>query len=229
VSVLVVQHEDGCPPARLGTWLVDAGADLDVRRPYVGEELPVDLAGHDAMVVLGGAMGAGDDALHAWLTPTKQLVRAAVRDAVPTLGVCLGHQLIAAALGGTVGRNPGGRQVGVYDVGWTAEAATDQLLARFATTRRALQWNEDLVLEPPPGAVLLAATARGEVQAMRFAPTVWGVQWHPEATPKIVRSWAAHEPGPRADEGMAAVEQADTELELSWRDLGKAFVATVAA
>jgi len=229
VSVLVVQHEDGCPPARLGTWLVDAGADLDVRRPYVGEELPVDLTGHDAMVVLGGAMGAGDDAVHAWLTATKQLVRAAVRDGVPTIGVCLGHQLIAAALGGTVGRAPRGRQVGVYDVGWTAAASTDPLLSGFATPRRALQWNEDLVLEPPPGAVLLAATARGEVQAMRFAPTVWGVQWHPEATPEIVRSWAAHEPGPRADEGVAAVEQADPELELSWRDLGKAFVATVAA
>jgi GMP synthase (glutamine-hydrolysing) len=229
MNILVVQHEDGCPPARLGAWLTEAGADLDVRRPYAGEELPADLAGHDALVVLGGAMGAGDDALHAWLAPTKDLVRAAARDAVPALGVCLGHQLIAAALGGTVGRNPRGRQIGVYDVGWTAEAATDPLLAGFATTRRAVQWNEDLVLEPPPGAVLLAATALGEVQAMRFAPTVWGVQWHPEATPEIVRGWAAHEPGPRADDGIAAVEQADTELELSWRDLGKAFVATVAA
>jgi GMP synthase (glutamine-hydrolysing) len=225
--VLVVQHEDGCPPARLGTWLADAGAELDVRRPYAGQELPADLAGHDAMVVLGGTMRAGDDALHAWLTPTKQLVRAAARDAVPTLGVCLGHQLIAAALGGTVGRNPRGRQVGVYDVGWTDEVASDPLLAGFATTRRAVQWNQDLVLAPPAGAVLLAATAIGEVQAMRFAPTMWGVQWHPEATPEIVRGWAAHEPGPRADAGIAAVQQADLELELSWRDLGKAFVATV--
>ncbi|WP_183101156.1 type 1 glutamine amidotransferase [Nocardioides pelophilus] len=227
MRVLVVQHEDECPPARLGTSLVDAGAELDVRRPYAGQELPADLAGHDALVVLGGGMGAGDDALHAWLTPTKQLLRAAARDAVPTLGICLGHQLIAVALGGTVGRNPRGRQVGVHHVGWTEAAAADPLLGGFASTGRVVQWNQDLVLDPPPGAVLLAATDLGEVQAMRFAPTVWGVQWHPEATPEIVRGWAAKEPGPRADDGVAAVQAADTELELSWRDLGKALVATV--
>lgn len=229
MRVLVVQHEDECPPARFGTWLADAGAELDVRRPYAGEELPRDLTGHDALVVLGGGMGAGDDALHPWLTPTKQLLRTAARDGVPTLGICLGHQLIAAALGGTVGRNPRGRQVGVHDVGWTDAAATDPFLAAFVSSSRVVQWNQDLVLEPPPGAVLLAATGLGEVQAMRFAPTVWGVQWHPEATPEIVRGWAAKEPGPRADEGLSAVQRADTELEHSWRDLGTSFVATVTA
>jgi len=227
MRVLVVQHEDECPPARLGTWLVEAGAELDVRRPYAGQALPADLAGHDALVVLGGGMGAGDDALHGWLTPTKQLVREAAREAVPTLGICLGHQLIAVALGGTVGRNPRGRQVGVHDVGWTDAAAADPLLTGFTSTRRVVQWNQDLVLEPPPGAVLLAATDLDEVQAMRFAPTVWGLQWHPEATPEIVRGWAAKEPGPRADDGLSAVQGADAELERSWRDLGKAFVATV--
>lgn len=229
MSILVVQHEDDCPPARLGVWLVDAGCELDVRRPYAGEALPDDLTRHDAMVVLGGEMGANDDAVHPWLAPTKDLLREAARDAVPTLGVCLGHQLAAVALGGTVGRSPRGRQIGVLEVGWTGEAATDPLLASLATFRRAIQWNEDLVLEPSPGAVLLAATALGEIQAMRFAPTVWGVQWHPEATPEMIERWAADEPGPRADAGLTAVREAQTELELSWRDLGKAFAATVTA
>ncbi|MDZ5622443.1 type 1 glutamine amidotransferase [Nocardioides sp. HM23] len=226
MRVLVVQHEDGCPPARLGVWLVDAGCELDVRRPYEGEGLPGGLSSHDAMVVLGGEMGADDDAVHPWLTPTKELLREAARDAVPTLGVCLGHQLAAVALGGTVGRSARGRQIGVLEVGWTGAAATDPLVASLATPRRAIQWNEDLVLDPPPGAVLLAATALGEIQAMRFAPTVWGVQWHPEATLEMIKSWAANEPGPRADAGLIAVREAEAELELSWRDLGKAFAAT---
>ena len=78
------------------------------------------------------------------------------------------------------------------------------------------------MLEPPPGAVLLAATALGEVQAMRFAPTVWGVQWHPEATPEMVASVGRLRPGPRAEDGLAAVRDARAELERSWRDLGKA-------
>ncbi|WP_322938469.1 type 1 glutamine amidotransferase [Nocardioides bizhenqiangii] len=128
-----------------------------------------------------------------------------------------------------MGRSARGRQIGVLEVGWTGAAATDPLVASLATPRRAIQWNEDLVLDPPPGAVLLAATALGEIQAMRFAPTVWGVQWHPEATLEMIKSWAANEPGPRADAGLIAVRDAEAELELSWRDLGKAFAATVTA
>lgn len=228
MSVLVVQHEDECPPALLGTWLEDAGVVLDVRRPYVGEALPADLTGHEGMVVLGGAMNADEDAAHPWLVPTKELIRTAVRDGVPTLGVCLGHQLAAVALGGAVGRNPRGRQIGVYDVGWTEEASTDPLLSGLATPRRAIQWNEDLVLVPPPGAALLGATSLDEIQAMRFGPTVWGIQWHPEATLEILTTWAASEPGPASEAGLSAVRNAAVELELAWRDLGKAFAARLA-
>ena len=135
-------------------------------------------------------MGANDDAVHPWLAPTKDLLREAARDAVPTLGVCLGHQLAAVALGGTVGRSPAAARSACWRSGGPGEAASDPLLASLATFRRAIQWNEDLVLEPSPGAVLLAATELGEIQAMRFAPTVWGVQWHPEATLEMIESWA---------------------------------------
>ena len=98
-SVLVVQHQDDCPPALVGEWLVEAGCVLDVRRPYAGDPLPTDLGAHDALLVLGGSMGANDDGDHAWLAPTKDLVRDAVERRTPTLGICLGHQLIARAVG----------------------------------------------------------------------------------------------------------------------------------
>ncbi|MGH3509083.1 MAG: type 1 glutamine amidotransferase, partial [Nocardioidaceae bacterium] len=107
--ILVIEHEEQCPPGWLGEWLVEAGASLDVRRAYAGQPLPNRLTHHDGLVVLGGSMGANDDAKHGWLTATKQLLRQAVADDVPTLGVCLGHQLLAAALGGTVGPNPNGQ------------------------------------------------------------------------------------------------------------------------
>src|SRR4051794_16300 len=71
--VLVVQHQDNCPPALIGEWLVEAGCVLDVRRPYAGDALPDDLAAHDAFLVLGGSMGANDDDAHDWLPPTKEL------------------------------------------------------------------------------------------------------------------------------------------------------------
>lgn len=219
-----------CPPAWVGEWLAGAGADLDLRRPYVGDTLPDDLDGHDAFVVLGGSMGANDDAGFPWLTRVKHLVRRAAMTGVPTLGICLGHQLSAVALGGRVERNPRGQQVGVLEVGWTAAAHTDPLLGPFAATAparptRAVQWNNDLVVETPPGTVVLAHTPHDEVQAARFAPTVWGVQWHPEAGEEIVRVWAEKDRDDAAERGVdlagyvAAVGAAREELRATWAPL----------
>lgn len=227
--VLVVEHEQMCPPGWVGEWLLDAGAALDVLRPYAGDALPDDLDGHDAFVVLGGSMGANDDGDYPWLTRVKHLVRRAAANDVPTLGICLGHQLSAVALGGRVERNPRGQQVGVLDVGWTAEADTDPLLGPVATAparpTRAVQWNNDLVVETPPGTVVLAHTRDDEVQAARFAPTVWGVQWHPEAGEDIVRVWAEKDRDDAAEHGVdlaryvAAVGDARDELRRTWAPL----------
>ncbi len=231
--VLVVEHEQMCPPAWVGEWLVAAGAELDVRRPYTGDDLPEDLTGHDAFVVLGGSMGANDDADFPWLTRVKHLVRRAAATEVPTLGICLGHQLSAVALGGRVERNPRGQQVGVLDVGWTEHAGGDALLGSFATASgarpgtptRAVQWNNDLVVETPPGTAVLAQTPRDEVQAARFAPTVWGVQWHPEAGEDVVRVWAEKDRDDAAERGVdlagyvAAVGAARDELRATWAPL----------
>ncbi|WP_323793260.1 type 1 glutamine amidotransferase, partial [Nocardioides sp.] len=187
--VLVVQHQDSCPPALIGEWLTEAGLVLDVRRPDLGEDLPDDLEAHDALLVLGGAMDAVDEAGHPWLTTTVSLLRRAVAEEVPTWGVCLGHQLLARACGGVVDRNPRGRQVGVLPMGWTPAAAEDLLvgdLAAAATAARCLQWNQDIVVEVPSSAVVLARTAADEPQVVRFAPRAWGVQAHPEAGPSLV-------------------------------------------
>ncbi|CAN5420021.1 hypothetical protein BH09ACT12_BH09ACT12_33690 [soil metagenome] len=137
LRVLVVQHEETCPPALLGRWLLDAGLSLDVRRPDLGEALPDDLAGHDVLMVLGGSMDADDESGYPWLADTVELLRAAVRDGVPTLGVCLGHQLLARACGGIVARNPRGRQLGVLPMGWTDTARADLLVGGLAEARRA--------------------------------------------------------------------------------------------
>ncbi len=229
--LLVVEHETLCPPGWMGDWLAAAGVDLDVRRPYAGERLPGDLGGHGGLLVLGGSMGARDDATHPWLPRTKELVRRAAVDRVPTLGICLGHQLAAVALGGEVGVNRAGQQLGVLPVGWTPAARNDALLAPLSGPARAVQWNNDVVTGLPEGTVVLARAATGELQAARFAPTVWGVQWHPEAGADTIRRWAeadrdhAVERGVDVDAYVAEVADDEAEQRATWRPLADGFAA----
>lgn len=234
--ILVVQHEDECPPALVGDWLSEAGCALDVRRPYAGEPLPepTELTHHDGLLILGGPMGANDDDQHAWLGPLKQGIRMAAETGVPTLGICLGHQLIATAFGGIVDCSPFGQQVGLLDVEWTDEAQGDELFAALATPRRGVQWNDDVVLELPGGATVLAATSRGEIQVARFAPAMWGVQLHPEVDVSVLRPWAASDFGSHEASGidqqaiLRDIDAARAELDEAWRPLATGFADLVA-
>jgi len=225
--VLVVQHDYECPPAWVGDWLLAAGCTVDVRRPYAGEEMPADLSAHEAMVVLGGPMGAKDDQ-HAWIPLTKELIREAADEQLPTLGICLGHQLCAVALGGEVGRNPLGQQLGLVETGWLPAADADPMFGPLTSTRRGVHWNDDIVLRLPEGATLLAATPADEPQAVRFAPTVWGVQLHPEADEQVITPWAdadrARYDDDRIEVALADVTVARDELERGWRLLAESLV-----
>jgi GMP synthase (glutamine-hydrolysing) len=231
--ILVVQHEDDGPPGHVGRWLLEAGCLLDVRRPYAGEALPDDLDAYDGLLVLGGAMGAHDDDW--WLEPAKDLIRAAAAAELPTWGICLGHQLAAAALGGRSTRNPHGQQIGLLAVGWTAEAAGDPLLGRVSGgRRRGVHWNYDVVDPLPDGATVLAATPQGEAQVVRFGPAMWGTQLHPEVDHAIVAAWvtddertALADRGLDAEKVLAEIEEARPELDESWQPLAEDFARLV--
>jgi GMP synthase (glutamine-hydrolysing) len=227
--VAVVQHEASCPPHLVGTWLADAGADLSVCHAYAGEPLP-DPASYDGIVVLGGAMGANDDADSPWLAPVRQRIRDHADDGVPVLGICLGHQLAAVALGGVVEKNPRGQTFGLLTHTWTADAHLDPLMATVATPRRGVHWHDDLVVALPDGAVVLARAEGVEVQAARFAPTVWGVQHHPEVDLELIGPWAVADrelhrtQGLDTDAVLADIDAARDELEAAWRPLATRFV-----
>jgi GMP synthase (glutamine-hydrolysing) len=218
--VLVVQHEDDCPPAWFGTWMTEAGATLDVRKPYAGDPIPADLTGFGGLLVLGGAMNAVDEVATPWLAPTKALVREAVAGDVPLLGICLGHQIVADALGGTVEVNPNGTQRDLLPHGWTEYADSDPLFA--GRPPRAAHWNNDVVTEPPLGATVLAVAPSGEVQALRVGERAWGIQSHPEVDEQILRLWTIHEQVD-AEEFLADVAAAWADLARSWQPVATAF------
>ena len=154
-------------------------------------------------------MGAYDDAQHPWLRDTKELIREAAGAGVPTLGICLGHQLCAVALGGARGPQPA----------WPADrpgpdrlarrSGADPLVGRLVDAHRGVQWNDDIVDRLPEDAELLAETAAGEAQVVRFAPSVWSVQRHPEADERVLAPWAADDTrrydDDRIERGLAEV------------------------
>jgi GMP synthase-like glutamine amidotransferase len=189
--LLVVVHEDDAGPGRL---IADL-PDLDVRRPYDGEPLPADLADHGGLLVLGGSMGAWDDEVAPWLPRTRRLLAEGVERGLPTLGICLGAQLLAAATGGQVRRGEAGLEVGLVPLRLLPEAANDTLLGSVVANPGPLsqvevpQWHQDTVADLPPGAVLLATGDRYPHQAFRLGARAWGLQYHPEVTLADFDEW----------------------------------------
>ena len=232
MSLLVVQHQETCPPGRVGEWLTAEGVPLDVRRPYAGESLPEDLDGHDGLLVLGGQMGCRDDAVAPWLPAVRELIVTAAKGATPTLGICLGHQLAAVALGGEVGRNGAGRTVGMLTVDGSTELAGDAVLANAAAAP-VMQWNDDIVTRLPSTATALATNSRGDLLLARLAPTVWGVQGHPEADREIVTRWAESDTDSpeMADLDvpavLASIGTAQPAVDAAWRPVAAAFARCV--
>lgn len=231
--VLVVQHEVGAPAGWFGEALEAAGCELVTARPYEGSPLPSP-DGVAGVLVLGGSVDSWDDDAAPWLPDTRELVRRAERDGRPVLGICLGHQVAAHALGGEAGRNPAGRSVRIETVGWLPAAAGDELFAQCRHAGRALHWNRDVVLDLPPGATVTARSADGAVQAARLGRHVWGIQSHPEVDGRIVGDWLAEEwdgmGEPERVELTAlvdAVRDEETQLARAWQPLAEAFARLV--
>lgn len=174
--VLFVQHQDDCPPGYVGDRLAERGADVDVVRARA-RALP-DPSAYDLVVPLGSDDSAYDESLP-YLRPEWDLLSAAVDAGVPVFGICFGAQLLSRVLGGRVHASPSGPEIGWLRIDTTEPA----LLERGPW----MVWHLD-VLEPPPGAVVLARTPLA-CQAYAYGPHV-GVQFHPEATVDSVTAWA---------------------------------------
>ena len=212
MRVLVFQHLDIEHPGIFLEFLKEEGISWDTVELDEGDPIP-SLAGYDALWVMGGPMDVWEENLHPWLKPEKQAIREAVSErGMPYLGICLGHQLLADALGGRVGKMAA-PEVGVMQIHYSDAAAADPVFAGMASPATCLQWHGAAVLQPPAGAVVLAHSPLCAVQAMRINEHAYGVQYHLEITARTVSEWSsvsAYEDalvksmGPDASERLAA-------------------------
>jgi GMP synthase (glutamine-hydrolysing) len=168
--------------------LVERGARIERVELDEGEPLPESLDGFDAVIAMGGPMSVNDEDEHPWLVAEKDLLREAVTAGFPVWGSCLGVQLLASALGARVTRGPV-PEVGVLPVEPTEEGRGDPVLGPCRWPLTTLQWHSD-TFELPDDAVLLATSPAYAHQAVRFAPLVYGVQFHVEVGAELADEWA---------------------------------------
>ncbi len=159
-----------------------------VLHPYNGEQLPP-VEDISALIILGGAMGANDDDKHPFLVEVKSLLRRVVEMNIPCLGICLGGQLLAAALGAKVVANRW-EELGTLPVVLTAAGKADQLFTGIPPAFDTFQWHHDS-FDIPPGGTLLAFSGDCPNQAFRVGSSAWGLQFHPEVTEQIIREWCS--------------------------------------
>lgn len=185
--MLVLQHVDCEPPAEYEDVLIERGIGVERVLLADGAALPGwrDFAG---VIVMGGPMGAHDTGEFAWLKPELALIREAASAGCPVWGVCLGAQLLAAAMGARVWTGPL-PEVGVCDVDLTPAARDDPVFGGLTGPVPTLQWHAD-TFGLPDGAVLLASSAMYPNQAFRVG-RAYGIQFHVEVTRDLAAEWLA--------------------------------------
>jgi GMP synthase (glutamine-hydrolysing) len=230
MRITVIEHEADAGLGFFAGWLTDAGAGFEVVRPYLGEAVPERAAG--GLIVLGGEAAAWEDEQYPWLPATRDLIRRSVEDGVPTLGICLGAQLMTLACGGAVERGEHGLEVGAREVVPLPAAGADPLFGGLGPAL-AVQYHRDATTALPPGAVPLATGDPYPNQAYRLGDRAWAVQFHPEATPEIFTGWTAGsadhltERGYSVEELNTQVKEARERLAGTWKSLAERFVTVV--
>jgi GMP synthase (glutamine-hydrolysing) len=180
-TVLLIQHEPFEGPGTLREAL--AHCERRVVRTYAGEAIPAVLE-EDGLVVLGGGMGVYDAGRYPHLRKEMHLLGDATRAGRPVLGICLGSQLLAAALGGSVSK-ASRKEIGWYEVELLPAAREDRLLAPVPRSFTAFHWHGD-AFTLPPDAVPLASSAMTPLQAFRAGARSWGIQFHFETDEQVL-------------------------------------------
>lgn len=211
--VLAIQHIACETLGTIADVLSAGGVSAEYVRTFDGQSAPKSLKDFSGLIVMGGPMGVYEQDRYPFLRDEIRLINEALRDEKPVLGVCLGSQLLASALGAEVTKGPL-KEIGWFPVTLTPDAKGDPLWRGLDPSFVAYHWHGD-VFELPPGAVALASSALTRYQAFRYGLCAYGVLFHLEVTDRIIEEMV----GTFEDElrqtgldGRAIIEQASEHL-----------------
>jgi GMP synthase-like glutamine amidotransferase len=185
LSVLVFQHDLHDGPGYLGEALLQRGAKLEIVRLDLGESV-ADPTNYDMLLVMGGAMNVYQDDQYPWLTGETRAIRQAVDRGKAVLGVCLGGQLLAKALDAQV-HVGAATEIGLIPITLTETGKADPFFEGLSELE-AVEWHDDS-FDIPTGAVALASSEGCAHQAFRFGERAYGLQFHPEVSPRMLAEW----------------------------------------
>lgn len=184
--ILAIQQISDDPPGYLGEILAEHGIACDTVQAEQ-RLLPDHLDNYGALLVLGGPQHVGEEERYPYLRQEQALIRQAVEQDIPYLGICLGGQLLANVLGADVKRHDF-VELGFYQVQLTEAGQHDPLFEGLPGYQQVIHWHED-VFGLPAGAVLLATSPSTPHQAFRYGRCAYGLQYHIELTPAMLDMW----------------------------------------
>jgi GMP synthase-like glutamine amidotransferase len=232
--IIAIQNGPDVPLNLVGKWLAESGFDLRTIHAYAGQPFPTDIDSLQAsigaarllaIIPLGGSIGALDDDEAPWLANERALLKDAVAHDLPVLGICLGAQLLAASLGGELQRTAE-PEIGIHEI--SIADSHDPIFGALSSLQSlpTIQWHQDVVATLPSASTTIASSSRCRNQIFRIGEIHYGLQFHPEADPTIVRMWEkkgdeAYQRSERRVGISAEVEVQMARLESIWKPVIK--------
>lgn len=182
-KIAIVLHQATSSSGRVGQILQQTGFDLDIYRPIIGQDLPKTLKNYAGVVVFGGPLSANDDLPH--IKKEIDWISLVLDENVPFLGICLGAQMLARQIGGTVGPKSDGE----VEIGWYPIEPTPQGQALMDWPEMVYHFHNEGIYDLPSNVQILAKGKNYPNQAFRYGENAWGVQFHAELTRVMMQRW----------------------------------------
>ena len=186
MSVLIIKHVDMEGPGLIEDYLKEEKIPYRILNLNTGVRFPK-LDGFTHIVILGGPMNVYEEDRYPFLKNEDLFIKEAIQRGKSVLGICLGAQLIAKALGAKVFKAPL-KEIGWYDVSLTEDGSKDSLFSHLPKTLSVFQWHED-TFEIPNAGKLIATSTSVPHQAFKYGENAYGLQFHLEVTEKMIREW----------------------------------------